>query len=299
MTNNQFLLYEDRGPVRLLTLNRPEVLNAIREPDEDELHAALDEAEADDEVRVIVITGAGRAFSAGYDISVTDEGAEVDPDSMIPRGTTSAQHINRWLFHDRRMVRNQTHIFELSKPVIAAVHGWCMGGGTWLALTCDITLASADAVFGQPEVRNISNTSFLWTLMAGYKNSLRYSLTGDHVDAEEALRIGLVNQVLPDRESLMEEAFRLADRIALNSPETVAANKYIATLGLEMMGLRNALTTNWLLSTLAHSSQRPDYRRKEMLEAAIDGGMRGFLGVRDGPFQPEPFGPRSKPKPKE
>ena len=116
------------------------------------------------------------------------------------------------------------------------------------------------------------------------------------MDAEEALRIGLVNQVLPDRELLMEEAFRLANRIALNSPETVAANKYIATLGLEMMGLRNALTTNWLLSAIAHSSQRPDYRRREMLEAAMERGMLGFLEVRDGPFQPEPFGPRSTPR---
>ena len=165
-----------------------------------------------------------------------------------------------------------------------------------MALSCDLTLASADAVFGQPEVRQISNTSFLWTLMAGYKNALRYSLTGDHIDAEEAKRIGLVNDVLPDKESLMEEAFRLANRIALNSPETVAANKYIALLGLEMMGLRNAITTNWLLSSIAHSSQRPDYRRKEMLEAAKERGMRGFLEVRDAPFLPEPFGPRSRPR---
>ena len=120
--------------------------------------------------------------------------------------------------------------------------------------------------------------------------------SGDHIDAEEAKRIGLINDVLPDKESLMEEAFRLANRIALNSPETVAANKYIALLGLEMMGLRNAITTNWLLSSIAHSSQRPDYRRKEMLEAAKERGMRGFLEVRDAPFQPEPFGPRSRPR---
>ena len=132
--------------------------------------------------------------------------------------------------------------------------------------------------------------------MAGYKNALRYALTGDHIDADEAFRIGLVNEVLPDREAMMKEAFRLAERIALNSPETIAANKYIATLGLEMMGLRNALTTNWLLSTIAHSSQRPDYRRKEMLREARENGMRGFLQARDGPFQPEPFGPRSKPQ---
>ena len=106
----------------------------------------------------------------------------------------------------------------------------------------------------------------------------------------------MLNDVLLDREALMEEAFRLANRIALVSPETVAYNKYVETLGLEMMGLRNAMTMNWMLSTLAHSSQRPDYRKREMLEAAKARGMRGFLEVRDTPFQPEPFGPRSRPR---
>ena len=295
MADYKSILYETHGPIRLITLNRPQTLNAIGDGMEEEVHHALDVADADDDARVIIINGAGRAFSSGYDMTASTE-AEIDYESMIAKGQNVAEHIGRWFKNDRKMVTNQTHIMELSKPVIAAVHGWCMGGGTWLALSCDLTLASADAVFGQPEVRQISNTSFLWVLMAGYKNALRYSLTGDQIDAEEAKRIGLINDVLPDKESLMEEAFRLANRIALNSPETVATNKYIALLGLEMMGLRNAITTNWLLSSIAHSSQRPDYRRKEMLEAAKERGMRAYLEVRDAPFQPEPFGPRSRPR---
>jgi enoyl-CoA hydratase len=296
MSDYKSILYEEKGPVRLITLNRPEALNAIGEGMEEELHHALDVAEADETARVIILTGAGRAFSAGYDMASVREAADTDPDSMMAKGASAAEHINRWFYNDRKMLKNQTHIFELSKPVIACVHGWCMGGGTWLSLTCDMTFCSEDAVFGQPEVRHISNSSFLWVLMAGYKNALRYSLTGDHIDAQEAFRIGLVNEVFPDREAMMAEVFRLAERISMTTPETVAANKYIATLGLEMMGLRNAITTNWLLSSIAHSSQRPDYNRREMMEAAMENGMRGFLGVRDGPFQPEPFGPRSKPK---
>lgn len=296
MPDYKSILYEEKGPVRLITLNRPEVLNAIGEGMEEEIHHALDVAEADDDARVIIITGAGRAFSSGYDIGSVREAGEIDMDTMIAKGSNAAEHVSRWFFSDRKMVRNQTHIFELSKPVIACVHGWCMGGGTWLALTCDMTFCSEDATFGQPEVRMISNTSFLWVLMAGYKNALRYSLTGDHVDAKEAHRIGLVNEVFPDKEAMMKEAFRIAERISMVSPETVATNKYIATLGLEAMGLREALTTNWLLSAIAHSSQRPDFNRREMMKAAMEDGMRGFLKVRDGPFQPEPFGPRSKPK---
>ena len=105
----------------------------------------------------------------------------------------------------------------------------------------------------------------------------------------------MVNEVFPDKDAMMDEAFRLAERIALISPETVAANKYVATLGLEMMGLRNAITSNWLLSSIAHSAQRPDYNRRQMIEAAAESGMRGFLQVRDNPFRPEPFGPAPNP----
>ena len=291
MPQYEYILYEEKGPVRVITLNRPETLNAITEPMEKDLHEALDVAEADPEARVIIIHGEGRAFSSGYDIASFPD---TDPVSMIQKGASAADHVSRWFYHDRNMVRNQTHILELSKPVIACVHGWCMGGGTWLSLTCDMTFCSEDAVFAQPEVRQISNTSFLWALMAGFKNALRYSLTGDHIDAKEAYRIGLVNEVFEDKDAMMAEAFRLAERISKISPETVAANKYVATLGLEMMGLRNAITTNWLLSSVAHSSQRPDYNRREMMEAAAENGMRGFLRVRDDPFRPEPFGPRSE-----
>ena len=104
----------------------------------------------------MIITGAGRAFSSGYDMASVREAGETDPESMIERGSNAAEHVSRWFFNDRKMLRNQTHILELSKPVIACVHGWCMGGGTWLALTCDMTFCSEDAVFGQPEVRHIS-----------------------------------------------------------------------------------------------------------------------------------------------
>ena len=293
MPTYEHILYEMRGTTCVITLNRPETLNAITQPMERDLHEALDVAEADPEARVIIIQGAGRAFSSGYDIASF---GETDPVSMIAKGASAADHVSRWFYHDRNMVKNQTHIFELSKPVIACVHGWCMGGGTWLALSCDMTFCSEDAVFAQPEVRQISNTAFLWALMAGFKNALRYSLTGDHIDAREAHRIGLVNETFADRGAMMDEAFRIAERIAQISPETVAANKYVATLGLEMMGLRNAITTNWLLSSIAHSSQRPDYNRREMLDAAAERGMRGFLEVRDGPFRPEPFGPRAERK---
>jgi enoyl-CoA hydratase/carnithine racemase len=290
MSDYENILYEKQRGGVLITLNRPEALNALSPDLVEELHSAFTEAENDPEIRAIVLTGAGRAFSAGFDIA-GDRAPNVWPYG-IPEGSSVAELLDRWRTQDRP--DKWMHLWELNKPVIAAVNGWCMGGGSWYALFSHMTYASENAVFSQPEVRMISNTSFIWTLNAGYKNALRYSLTGDHIDAEEALRIGIINQVVPQDE-LIDHCFSIVERIALVSPETVKINLHIATMGLEMMGFRNAMVLNGELSALVHSSRREDVLRP-LEEAREQGGMRGFLQQRDGPFQPEPFGPRSAKK---
>lgn len=284
------VLYEKQRGGVLITLNRPETLNAISHGLESDLASALAEAEADPEVRAIVLTGAGRAFSSGYDIG-GDSPPTVWPYGL-PEGMSVAAFLDDWRTRGSDENKKLLQIWELTKPVISAVNGWCMGGGSWYALACHMTYASDKAVFSQPEIRMISNTSFFWTLNAGYKHALRYGLTGDHIDAQEALRIGLVNNVVP-HEELIDHCFGIVERIALVSPETVKINLHVATMGLEMMGLRNALTLNTELGALAQTSQREDFR-KYLDDAQETGGMRGFLQTRDGPFQPEPFGPRSK-----
>ena len=226
------ILYEKQRKGVLITLNRPEAMNAISRTLIKELHEALDEAVADPEIRAIVLTG--------------------------------------------------------------AINGWALGAGSWLALFTHITIASEHAVFAQPEVRHGSNTSFMWTLLAGFKNSLRYGLTGDHIDAYEALRIGIVNKVVP-QDQLLEECFHIVERIALVPPETVKINLSIATMGLEMMGLRDALLLDSQLSAPAHVMLREEFRRP-LDEARQKEGIRSYLKLRDGPFQPEPFGPRSQKK---
>ena len=290
MPDYENILYEKQRGGVLITLNRPEALNALSPDLVAELHSAFTEAENDPEIRAIVLTGAGRAFSAGFDIA-GDRAPNVWPYG-IPEGSSVAELLDRWRTQDRP--DKWMHLWELNKPVIAAVNGWCMGGGSWYALFSHMTYASENAVFSQPEVRMISNTSFIWTLNAGYKNALRYSLTGDHIDAEEALRIGIINQVVPQDE-LIDHCFSIVERIALVSPETVKINLHVATMGLEMMGFRNAMVLNGDLSGLVHSSTREDVLRP-LEEAREQGGMRGFLQQRDGPFQPEPFGPRSEKK---
>ena len=286
MPGYEFIEYEQDGAVVAITLNRPEALNALSRPLETELHAGLDEAAADESVRAIVLTGAGRAFSAGYDIS-GGEGPRRERSPMGPYLRAGYQSAMR---NPGMMM----HLMELPKPIVAAVNGWCVGGGFWYALASDITLASDQAVFAQPEIRMISNSTVLFAALAGWKNAHRYTLTGDHFDAAEALRIGVINEVVP-HDQLMDRATALAKRLAQVPPDAVKLNKAITTYGMEAMGLRNALNVNAFLSTIVSASNEgPDIEHLE--QARAEGGFRAFLEARDGPFQPEPFGPRSRPR---
>ena len=278
----EFVLFNQDDAVVTITLNRPDAMNALSHQLERELHQALDEADADPTVRVIVLTGAGRAFSAGYDFD----------DDVLEDDATAGAALRRWLDINRRSTEGFMHVMELSTPVIAAVNGWCLGGGFWYALCSDITIASEEATFGQPEVRGISSSSILFAVLAGWKNAHRYTLTGDHFDAPEALRMGVVNEVVPHDE-LLDRTYALARRIAMVPADSVRLNKAITTYGLEAMGLRNAHNVMAFLATIAHASgDSPEVRH--LGEAYRQGGIRAFLAARDGPFQPEPGGPRSR-----
>ena len=282
------IIYETSGAVATITLNRPEALNAISPQMTSELHAALDAANGDPAVRAIILTGAGRAFSAGYDIGRRPDGKSMlDPEGMEP-----AEFLKRWWTGDDASVQRLLHIWHLSKPVIAAVHGWVMGGGFWYSLACDMTIAADDAVFAQPEVRHISNTTFLFAALAGWKVAHRYGLTGDHFDAPEALRIGIVNEVVPKAE-LMTKARALAERIARVPEPSVRLNKAVTCYGLLAMGIGAGMLMNAPLSALAHASFNSE--RGALLDAMKENGLRAFLDARDGGFRPEPFGPKSKP----
>ena len=287
--NYETILYDTTGPVATITLNRPQSLNAISPQMTAELHTALDAADADAAVRAIILTGAGRGFSAGYDIARRPDGRS----SLDPTGVEVADFLKRWWTTDSNSVRHLLHLWQLGKPVIAAVHGWVMGGGFWYSLACDITIAADNAVFAQPEVRHISNTTFLFAALAGWKAAHRYSLTGDHFDAAEALRLGIVNEVVPAAD-LMTKTRALAERIA-NVPEpSVRLNKAITCHGMLAMGLGAGMLANIPLSALAHASFNSD--RADLLAAMQQGGLRAFLDARDGKFIPEPFGPKSAPK---
>jgi enoyl-CoA hydratase/carnithine racemase len=286
----EMIIHETAGPLATITLNRPQTINALNPQMVAELHQALDESDANPEIRAIILTGAGRGFSAGFDIARRPDGSS----SLDPSGAEIGEFLKRWWTGDSASTQRLMHIWHLSKPVIAAVHGWVMGGGFWYSLAADITIAADDSVFAQPEVRHVSNTTFLFAALAGWKAAHRYGLTGDHMDAPEALRLGLINEIVP-RAELMERARALALRIARVPEPSVRLNKAVTCYGLLAMGLGAGMLMNVPLSALAHGSFNA--QRAELMQTMLDGGLKAFLEARDGAFRPEPFGPRSKPAP--
>ncbi len=273
--------------VLVLAFDRPEQMNALNAEVERELHTALRLAVEDPTIRAVVLTGSGNAFSAGYDLS--------EDDAVSREQRTVRDVVMRWWNADTTAASRHLSLMRLELPVIAAVNGWCLGGGLWYALCSDITIASDRAVFGQPEVRENQNSTFLLAALVGWKNAHRYALTGDHFDAQEALRMGVVNEVVPHDE-LLERASALARRIALVPRDSVRLNKMITTLGLEAMGLRNALETAGLVSVVLHSGSTDSPDLEGLNRVRAQRGLRASLELRDTPFIPEPGGPRSVPR---
>ena len=282
------VLYGVAEKVATVTLNRPERMNALTPDMQKEIHSAYDRADKDADVRAIILTGAGSAFCAGFNQGRQVEGGVRPSD---PHGKSHAEFLKYWYDTDSSRVTQWTHMWSLGKPIIAAVNGWAMGAGFWYQLAADITIASDKAVFAQPEVRHISNSSFLFTALCGWKASNRWALTGDHFDAQEALRIGMINEVVP-ADKLMDHVRALAKRIAMVPEPSVRLNKAIAMKGMLAAGVNAGLLIEGALGALAHGSHNE--QREKLFEIQHKQGLRAFLEARDGPFQPEPMGPRSR-----
>lgn len=284
------LIYSVKDRIATITLNRPDRMNSLSPNLEAELHRAFDEADADRGVKVIVLTGSGNAFCAGMDMGAGQAKSKTKRGHADPTGKTIAEFIEFWHRNDGGRVVKWTHMWRLGKPIIAAINGWAMGGGFWYQLAADVTIASDRAVFAQPEVRHISNSSFLFAALCGWKAANRWALTGDHFDAQEALRIGMVNEVVP-HEKLMESVYTLAKRMALVPEPSLRLNKAITMLGIQAAGVHAGLLVEGALGAMAHASH--DAYREELFEMQRTQGMKAYLDKRDGPFQPEPMGPRS------
>jgi enoyl-CoA hydratase len=270
----QTIRLERSANVALLTLARPERANAIDKQMLGELQHALDAVERDDEIRALVVKGAGGNFSSGFDLKEQME--------TRPGGFDAWRQI---LDRDFSAV---TRFWHLKKPTIAAVQGYCLAGGCELALCCDITIAAEDAIFGEPELKfGAGIVVMILPWLVGPKRAKEIILTGaDRITAPEAARIGLINRVVPSAE-VEAAALALARHIAVIDPALVQQAKRAINQSFEVMGLLEALDAALDIDLAIEGKGSDDKRafmeiaRREGLRQAIAWRDARFAGTRD------------------
>jgi enoyl-CoA hydratase len=281
-TEYRDVLYETKGRLAIVTLNRPEKMNALSHRLRGELFDALKTAEANPDVRVIIVRGAGRTFSAGYDLSganaTDDPSAYVDTRFGLPNVGPVHPGQAQWANH---LLSGYWQIWELAKPVIAQVHGYCLAGGTELATFCDLMFVAEDAILGYPPVRAMTTVDMVyhpWHMPMRKARELLY--TGDSISGVEAVEIGWANRAYP-ADQLTEETERFAERIANIESDLLAISKKGVNRAYEVMGIRTALAVGADLQGL--STYRPS--GKNFGNMLREKGLKAALDWRDGPFR--------------
>jgi enoyl-CoA hydratase/carnithine racemase len=263
------IVFERLGSIARLTLDRPERANALNQAMLAEIGRALDEAEADDTVRAIIVRGAGAAFSSGFDLKEQME--------RRPAGVAQWQPILRKDF-DTVM-----RFWHCPKPTIAAVRGPCLAGACELALACDMTIAAEDAFFGEPELKfGAGIVVMLLPWIVGPKIAKEIILTGaDRIGARRALEIGMINRIVP-AESLDQAALDLAQHIAAIDPNLVKETKRAVNRALEGQGMLAALEDALAIDLGIEGSGSPD--KAEFMNIARREGLKAALAWRDARF---------------
>lgn len=275
----QEIIYERDGGKARIILNRPEKMNALTRSLQAELNHALWEADNDANVHVVILKGAGRTFSAGYDLTGAGGG-------QAPAGETYATvyrgrvKIDDDIWRLEEAQRLRMAIFDMHKPVIAQVHGYCLAGGTDTALLCDMVIAAEDAVIGFPPTRSMgSPVAHMWTYLCGPQWAKRLLLTGDSISGADAARIGLVLQAVP-RDELEEAVESLADRLCMIDPDLLSSNKRICNLALELMGARTVQRMAAEMDGRAHQAEAV----REWGRISREQGLKAALEARDSKF---------------
>jgi len=266
MTDDPILLTDAPAPhVRRITLNRPAKRNALSNVLRGAIFEALEAGDADPEVRVMILRGAGTCFSSGYDLAGT---------GALPYHTAGGQ--GQWARH---VVEGCFRVWDLAKPVIAQVHGWCLAGGSELAVACDLVYVAEDAQIGYPAVRTMSppdNQYHAWLM--GMRPAMEMMLTGDAMSGLEAVRLGFANGAHPAAE-LEAAVLAMAERIAQVDPELAQLNKRLVHRQMEAMGLRAGLRAGTDLHALGwHTPASRAYMGK------LREGVKEALTARDSAF---------------
>ncbi len=239
MEYQKIIVDEPRPLVRRITLNRPEKRNPLSNELRSELFHALETADQDESVRVMLIRGAGPCFSAGYDLQ--SNSAEGQP-------FYTAGGLANW---PRHVVEGFFKIWDLAKPVIAQVHGYCLAGGTELATACDLVYVAEDAKIGYPVVRAISppdNQFYPW--IVGLRRAMELMLTGDHMSGIEAVECGFANRSFPES-ALEDSVLGIAERVAMTPTDIQQINKRAVHRQMDAMGIRAGIRAGTEMQQLA------------------------------------------------
>jgi enoyl-CoA hydratase/carnithine racemase len=265
---------ETQDGVRSIILARPREYNTITPQLRDALAQAIDEADADPEVRVMLLRADGPAFCAGYGLD------------WATQHQSSAENTDRvWdSAMDYRMMSTFVDVYMklwyAAKPTIAAVHGWCIAGGTDLVLCADIVIAAENATFGYPPSRVWGTpTTAMWVYRMGFERAKRYLLTGDEIPAKTAATIGLILETAPD-DQLLERATALARRMARVPGNQLQMLKLLCNQPAENMGLRSSRTLGTFLDGVARHTQEG----RDFVARAGEVGFRQAVRERDDPF---------------
>jgi enoyl-CoA hydratase len=290
----RFISFEVSERVARITLNRPEKRNALTGPMIDELHGALLEADARNDVNVVVLQGAGKDFCAGYDLAGAYAGRKDEESRSMqagertpePEGPAHYRSASGTLDDDcwnlERTQEKMLMLTRLHKPVIARIHGNCLAGGTDLALMCDMVVAAQDARIGFPATRaNGTPPNHMWVYHVGPQWAKRLLMTGDTLTGLDAARIGLVLDAVPATE-LDAEVNELARRVSLVDAELLSVHKRIVNLALEIGGAQTLQRLAAEMDARAHLSEGP---RRAGFKADMNArGLKQALKNRDEPF---------------
>ena len=278
------LMYEKYGAdnrIARITLNRPEKMNSLSHDLLGEFRRALEEAEDDPEVRVIVVKGAGRTFSAGYDLTP-------GPRRQYPamQGGQQRRSVATIRNNMSRVTDLQMYLFNISKPTIAQVHGYAIAGGTEFAMMHDIVIAADDAKFGHPGVRGLgtSRTCAIWPLVIGMRKTYELMYTGDSIDAVEAERIGMINKAVP-ADQLEATVQRWAERIGNQTGDSLATIKRSINTFYENMGIYSSVHTATDTDAMYQFTGQSYLWQEKVAEAfKSGGGLKEALAWRDEPY---------------
>ena len=262
------VLIDDPAPhVRRVTLNRPEKRNALNHALRGEILLALEEADDDPDVHVSVLRGAGSCFSAGYDLLGS-------PGQEEPWFTAGGE--GHW---PRHVTQGWLSIWDLAKPVIAQVHGYCLAGGSELATCCDLVFMAEDAEMGYPAVRFGVPDNHFHAWFVGMRKAMEMMLTGDSINGIEAAELGWANAAFP-AEELEARVLEVAARIALVPIELLQLNKRVVHRQMDAMGLRAGIRAGTELCALGTHTNT----MRQFVGAAREKGLTTALQERDAPF---------------